>query len=544
VTGRRPEARSVFLERPNLNLRPRVLLATDRVQTIAVVTLIFGSVACFGGAIWWFRPAVAVLVFLLVGAKLTQFVLIGRVPVFQSPLFLLWLMALLVAMLQLVPLPPSLASRLSPGAHEIYSYGNLPALARIDLPSVHLDLPLAMRSPATLDRAATLRWLVGAALGMGIFWAVGHFADRLGRLYLIWGCIVAAFVLNAGLGLVQIVGQTQGMYGFLQPGNAPIWAPSEADMLESPGTAVLRRLGPSPNAIGPVSSDSAAFERVALVPERPLLFGTMMGGTGGFLALGSLALPLALAIVLHVISPRGSRESLSYRLKHTGQGGLAALLVVMLVASSCLVGLMAGPWLILPYAVGLAAVGLPRAAGSRFMSIGLTCVLLASLGLGASLAGLWPLVTGGRLSVAPVPRDFSHSLWIACMAIFRDFPLLGTGLGSFGAIYPYVKTQDASSTTALSSVLQCAVESGAVGLGLLALATLWFVCRLPASLKCVGAAERTLAYGLIGAVLSFGLWSVVHWTIELPAVAIAATALLGTCNRWLAGGTDLFVERG
>jgi hypothetical protein len=527
-----------------VNLRPRVLLAADRAQSVAVVALVFGSAVCFGGAIWWFQPAVAVLVFFLVGAKLTQLLLIGRVPVFQSPLFLLWLMALLVAFLQLVPLPPSLARRLSPSAQQIYSYGNLPALARTDFPSVQLDLPLVIRSPATLDRAATLRWLVGAALGMGIFWAVGHFVDRLGRLYLVWGCVVAAFVLNAGLGLVQIVGQSEGLYGFLQPGKAPIWAPSESDLLETPGTAALRRLGPSRTASAAMPSDSPAFERIALFPDRPLLFGTMMGGTGGFLALGSLALPLALAIVLHVISPRGSRESLAYRLKHSGQGGLTVVLVLMLFVSSCLVGLMAGPWLIAPFAVGLAVVGLPRAAGSRSMSIGLTSLLLASLGLGASLAGLWPLVAGGRPSVAPVPWDFARSLWTECLAILRDFPMLGTGLGSFGAIYPYVKTHDVSSTTAMSSVLQCAVESGAVGLGLLALAMLWCICRLPVCLKHVGSAERTLAHGLIGALLSFSLWSVVHWTIELPAVAIAASALLGTCNRWLAGGTDLFVERG
>ena len=527
-----------------MNLRPRVLLAADRVQSIAVVALVFGSAVCFGGAIWWFRPAAAVLVSILVGAKLTQLLLIGRVPVFHSPLFLLWLMLLLVAVLQLVPLPPSLAHMLSPGSHQIYSYGNLPALAQADLPLVQLELPVVIRSPVTLDRAATLRWLVGAALGIGIFWAVGHFADRLRRLYLIWGCVVAAFVLNAAFGLVQIVGQTQGMYGFLQPGNAPIWAPAEADLLETPGTAVLRRLGPSPSALAPVSSDSPAFERIALFPDRPRLFGTMLGGTGGFLALGSLALPLALAIVLHVISPRGSRESLAYRLQHTGQGGLAALLVVMLVVSSWLVGLMAGPWLIVPFAVGLAAAGLPRAGGSRALSIGLTSLLVASLGLGASLAGLWPLVAGGRLSIAPISWDFSRSLWTASLAILRDFPVLGTGLGSFGAIYPYVKAHDATSTTAMSSVLQCAVESGAVGLGLMAVATLWCLWRLPASIKHVGAAERTLAYGLIGAALSFGLWSVVHWTIELPAIAIAASALLGTCNRWLAGGTDLFVERG
>ena len=31
---------------------------------------------------------------------------------------------------------------------------------------------------------------------------------------------------------------------------------------------------------------------------------------------------------------------------------------------------------------------------------------------------------------------------------------------------------------------------------------------------------------------------------ELVAVAIAASAVGGTANRWLAGATDLFVERG
>jgi hypothetical protein len=96
----------------------------------------------------------------------------------------------------------------------------------------------------------------------------------------------------------------------------------------------------------------------------------------------------------------------------------------------------------------------------------------------------------------------------------------------------------------MSSLLQCAVESGAVGLGIVALGGLWCLCRLPWCVKAVGTADRTLIYGLIGAALSFSLWSSVHWTAELPAVAIAASALGGAWNRWLAGGTDLFVERG
>ena len=64
------------------------------------------------------------------------------------------------------------------------------------------------------------------------------------------------------------------------------------------------------------------------------------------------------------------------------------------------------------------------------------------------------------------------------------------------------------------------------------------------AVRRVGTADRALAFGLIGAAASFSLYSAVHWTVELAAVAVAASAWGGTWNRWLAGGTDLFVERG
>jgi hypothetical protein len=526
--------------RPNVKLHPTILLATDRVTALALVALVFGSVVCFGGVVWWFRPAVVAVTFILVSTKLTQQLLEGRVPLLKSPLSLLGLLALALGLLQLVSLPADLARKLSPTAHEVYSFGTLPRLARTDLPSVRLDERATIRSPATLDRAATLRWLVGAATCLGIFWAATHYTDRLSRLYLIWGSVVAAFVLNAALALVQIVGQAEGLYGYLQPGRAPIWAPSQDDLLEAPSTAVLRRLGPATAA----ADRTPAFDRIALVPDRTFLFGTMMGGAGAFLALASLALPLAVAIVLHVISPRGSRESLSHRLNHTGQGGLTALLLVMLVVSAFLVGFLAGPWFALPFALGMAAAGLPRSANSRWLSIGLLSLLFASLGLGATLAVVGPRVVGGQPVASGLSAEFAQLIWSECLPLVRDFPLVGTGLGSFGTIYPYVKTHDASLNTAMSSLLQCAVESGALGLGILGVAALWCLCRLPFCLKRVGSVDRTLAYGLVGAALGFGLLSIVHWTVELPAVAISASALGGTWNRWLAGGTDLFVERG
>ncbi len=92
--------------------------------------------------------------------------------------------------------------------------------------------------------------------------------------------------------------------------------------------------------------------------------------------------------------------------------------------------------------------------------------------------------------------------------------------------------------------MQVGAEGGTVGLGLMALAGAWSLFRLPRAVRCVGSADRSLVFGLIGAAIGFTLLSVVHWTVELPAVAIAASAWGGTWNRWLAGGTDLFVDLG
>ncbi len=269
-----------------------------------------------------------------------------------------------------------------------------------------------------------------------------------------------------------------------------------------------------------------------------------MASDGAFLALGALALPLALAIVLHVISPRGSREGLGARLSHRGQGGLVLLLLVLLVPCAVLLGMAAGPWFCLPFAVGLAVVGIPAAAGSRMSALVLTAVLLTSLGSGAALVTTWADAIGGPPPVVPVSWESTQLLWKESLPFLAEFPVVGTGLGSFGTIHPYAKTQDAASTTAMSSVLQCTIESGAIGVSLVAAALLWCICRVVVCLKRVGAADRTLAAGLLGGAVGFGLWSIVHWSVELPAVAIAASALGGTLNRWLAGATDLFVERG
>ena len=142
--------------------------------------------------------------------------------------------------------------------------------------------------------------------------------------------------------------------------------------------------GPAPFAV-PTTEGRPAIEPIAAVPERPFLMGTMMGGPGGLLAMASMAMPLGLALLLHVLAPRGSRESLTDRLAASGHGSLAMLLVILLTAGAFLVGMMSGPRFCWPFA---AAPADRRNAGDRDTrrrraSAVLCGILLASLGLAA-----------------------------------------------------------------------------------------------------------------------------------------------------------------
>src|SRR5208337_4184474 len=163
LSGSRPITKKTLdlrRSRHPVNWREKIVQSSDRVICALIAVLVPGSVLGFGGAVWWFRPVMAVAAFLLVAIKLVQSLATGRMPILKS---LLGLLALGLGVVQLAPLPAGLASRLSPAAHEAYARGLLPRLVHTDDPEVSLPEPPQIRSPATLDRSATLRWLVEAA---------------------------------------------------------------------------------------------------------------------------------------------------------------------------------------------------------------------------------------------------------------------------------------------------------------------------------------------------------------------------------------------
>jgi hypothetical protein len=517
-----------------LNPRLRILAATDRLLAVLVATLLLGTTLAFGGAVWWARPALAMLTLLVVVGVLVRVPLVGSLRVLKSPLSFLGLLALALAVVQLAPLPGPVATRVSPRSYEVYSRGAPFRQALALDPSLEVPPGADVRAPVTLDRSATLRWLAGAAACLALFWAVSQFADRLAHLYVVWGSIVAGFLVNSAIALVQLVSRSGGLYGWFEPGKGPSWAPSVNDLLTSPNAAVLRPLG---------DAEGALPEWAALVPDRPFLVGTLMGGPGAYLALGSIGLPLALGLLLQLLAPRGSREGFRARLGHSGQGGLVVLLALLVVISALLVGVMAGRWLWIPFALSLLLAGIPGAwaSGLRWTAVAMTGAAVVALATGVALGAYLAGVPGAGPS--DVGLETAARVWSDAGAIVRDFPVLGAGLGSFASVYPFYKSLDQTQTTALSSLVQWVVESGAAGAAVLAAAFGWCLFRLPGAVRKVGSADRSLAFGLIGAAAGFSLYSLVHWTVELAAVALAASALGGAGNRWLAGGTDLFVER-
>jgi len=504
-----------------------------------IAGVVLAAILGFGGTAWWSRPALTAAATGLTLLLLVRNLAAGRAPILKSPLGLLGLAVLGLGLAQTAPLPGSLAARLSPTAREAYTRGVLPDVALADDPGATVAEAPAIRSPASLDRAATLRRLALAAACLGVFWCASHAVDRLQRLYLVWGAVIAGFLLNVTLALVQVAAGTDGLYGYVVPGaGAPWWAPDLNDMLEAPAVSVLREL---PATAAPGSAPAARMELV-----RPFTFGTLPGGVGGFLALGALALPLTLALVLHLCSPRGSRETWADRMGGSGRGSLAILLTLLAIPGAFLVGLASGPWFCVPFAVGLAMVGLPAlfTPGARVLGCGLAAALLLALGVGVATQSRWADLTGSRPVLEAPDWRREREVWRDAARIFREFPIVGVGLGGFGAAQPYFKDRDPSSNTAMSSLLQWAAEAGAAGLAILGVGALWCLFRIPGGLRRLGSMDRFLAHGLIGAAFGLSLLAAVHWTVELTAVAVAASALGGTWNRWLAGGTDLFVERG
>jgi len=115
------------------------------------------------------------------------------------------------------------------------------------------------------------------------------------------------------------------------------------------------------------------------------------------------------------------------------------------------------------------------------------------------------------------------------LAIWRDYPVFGTGLGSFRVVFPKYRGADLGEpyTHAHNDYIEFASETGAVGIGLLGLLVVMsFGAALRAQLVRHNPLMRGMSFGAMMGIIALMIHSSVDFNLQIPANALTFMLLL------------------
>jgi O-antigen ligase len=280
-----------------------------------------------------------------------------------------------------------------------------------------------------------------------------------------------------------------------------------------------------------------------------------------FAGLIVIIVPMALALML----ARTRRQPPSRRYRTTwrdrvhdwsaGEAGAANLVpfLILVMGGAALVsgsrgGMLALLASLLAMVVGSVAGG--RSWVGRTVRVGLAAVLIV-------LAGAW---IGGDVLYGTVERladelgrpTESPRLWIwgNALTLWLGAPVLGTGLGTFGVVFPRVRTIEAPVvyTHAESDWVQLLTDTGMLGLAL-ALATLVSVALALGQQLCQAQSRGARIFALAGLVVLFGaaVQGVGNYNLTVMSNALYLALALVLASHWReissAGGLTTTIER-
>src|SRR5262245_61886367 len=191
--------------------RGAIRLWLDRVVAMVLAITTAGSILCFGGQVWWYPLALAACASLVTLATISRWLIAARGEVPRSPWILIGICMLIIALIQITPLPLHPASGLSPRGSG--------ALARLDAQAtgaVRDDPVLVPESQGQVvlsaDRSATLRCMTHGLALFAIFCVVATSTDRIQRTKLVWNSLIAGFLLTTAVAVLQLFGESPGAY--------------------------------------------------------------------------------------------------------------------------------------------------------------------------------------------------------------------------------------------------------------------------------------------------------------------------------------------
>ena len=151
---------------------------------------------------------------------------------------------------------------------------------------------------------------------------------------------------------------------------------------------------------------------------------------------------------------------------------------------------------------------------------------------------------------AVISRFFSVSegfeerwkIWVNTFQIFKDFPLFGSGLGTFVQVFPMYRSFHIRGlvTHAENDFLQLASEVGLVGVGLLLILFLFLLYKAISGIRSLSHREsgRYIGIGGLVGILALMFHSIAERNIQVPSNALLYTILWAIILRISTGGVN------
>ena len=329
-----------------------------------------------------------------------------------------------------------------------------------------------LAAPLTVDRYATLDGALKSAAYVGFFALSLALLDRKER------------ITATGYTLV-VSGLLQAMYGGITALNG---APGEVAV----GSFINR-------------NHFAGYLELCLSAGLGLLVGNLTGESARtwrqFLRnsvawILSIRMQLRLALVIMVIALILSRSRM----------GNSAFFISMLVTG------------------GIALLLYKRAPRSMLVLIGSLVVI--DIALVGTYFGVEKVVD--RLEKTQMKDERLESA--QAVAVWKDYPVFGSGLGSFRVVFPKYRGADLgdeSFTHAHNDYIEFASETGAIGIGLLGLLVLMsFGAALRAQFVRHNPLMRGFSFGAMMGITSLMIHSAVDFNLQIPANALTFMLLL------------------
>ncbi len=408
-----------------------------------------------------------------------------------SPLFLF----LLFSLFQMVPLPFSFLEKLSPGTAALYSrLGFASSFGNSTLNTQHSTLLSFSLLPLTLSLAATsiaiLKWLAYASV---FFLAATFVPQDAGGTNWVRALFIAVFII----GFAEAV---YGLYNYLNQSEYLLWFTKKYYKDSVTGTYVNRNHFAGLMNVCILVSAGLFVSHIGL-RTRTHRFRTAL--VNSFSSEKSLLMYfLFLGLIVTVLA-------LIFSMSRMGQFSLAA----------------GATFVVLLYSIG-AVTG--KAHRARFLPL----VLFAVLSVGF-LWGLWKGLepVEDRWQALEASYEDRALVWQTTQKLISNFPLTGTGLGTYELAYPPYKPQKYGPLImdhAHNDYLELLSEVGLIGfIPWLGFLLLFIIFSIHAWLKRRNPFSRFAGACSLAATVAILVHSLADFNLQIPANAMLLFLIMG-----------------